>query len=316
MLRIYFLALPLCQIEFSIDIKMWGSSLTWSYLVFIAVEKVCYQIEESCSERHLVGRRELFWQWAPGFLPASRNVKEFIDQMQSMSYRPSWFVSFSVARLTVLRWTPGVPWTLVGEGCWSLTLERCLGYSWVQCCYSKLFLNYALGTPRVFRPLLGWMLWYWLGIGRNVPLSPRHFNHTAVRATFLLKPPRDRTRFFSSQPVGRTHSRMFSLSHSVIWSSGIPLLSDNRKLTWTFPLPQLRGKQILYEGPILVFQVNKNDIRKKVRRLMGKSHIGLVYSQQINEVLDQLANLVSISGSSLRLLFTAFVSHPGLGLVP
>lgn len=27
---------------------------------------------------------------------------------------------------------------------------------------------------------------------------------------------------------------------------------------------------------------------------MGKSHIGLVYSQQINEVLDQLTNLVSI----------------------
>ncbi|NP_001363541.1 MAP kinase-activating death domain protein isoform 37 [Homo sapiens] len=43
---------------------------------------------------------------------------------------------------------------------------------------------------------------------------------------------------------------------------------------------------------MLLMKVNKNDIRKKVRRLMGKSHIGLVYSQQINEVLDQLANLV------------------------
>lgn len=51
----------------------------------------------------------------------------------------------------------------------------------------------------------------------------------------------------------------------------------------------------------LASQVNKNDIRKKVRRLMGKSHIGLVYSQQINEVLDQLANLVSMSGLSPRL---------------
>lgn len=46
---------------------------------------------------------------------------------------------------------------------------------------------------------------------------------------------------------------------------------------------------------VWIFQVNKNDIRKKVRRLMGKSHIGLVYSQQINEVLDQLASLVSIT---------------------
>ncbi|XP_044537023.1 MAP kinase-activating death domain protein isoform X22 [Gracilinanus agilis] len=43
---------------------------------------------------------------------------------------------------------------------------------------------------------------------------------------------------------------------------------------------------------MLLMKVNKNDIRKKVRRLMGKSHIGLVYSQQINEVLDQLASLV------------------------
>ncbi|XP_044537027.1 MAP kinase-activating death domain protein isoform X26 [Gracilinanus agilis] len=42
---------------------------------------------------------------------------------------------------------------------------------------------------------------------------------------------------------------------------------------------------------MLLMKVNKNDIRKKVRRLMGKSHIGLVYSQQINEVLDQLASL-------------------------
>lgn len=39
--------------------------------------------------------------------------------------------------------------------------------------------------------------------------------------------------------------------------------------------------------------MNKNDIRKKVRRLMGKSHIGLVHSQQINDILDKLANLVS-----------------------
>ncbi|XP_053528942.1 MAP kinase-activating death domain protein isoform X23 [Artibeus jamaicensis] len=42
---------------------------------------------------------------------------------------------------------------------------------------------------------------------------------------------------------------------------------------------------------MLLMKVNKNDIRKKVRRLMGKSHIGLLHSQQINEVLDQLATL-------------------------
>ncbi|XP_059675189.1 MAP kinase-activating death domain protein isoform X22 [Gavia stellata] len=43
---------------------------------------------------------------------------------------------------------------------------------------------------------------------------------------------------------------------------------------------------------MLMIKVNKNDIRKKVRRLMGKSHIGLVHSQQINDILDKLANLV------------------------
>ncbi|XP_029438631.1 MAP kinase-activating death domain protein isoform X5 [Rhinatrema bivittatum] len=42
---------------------------------------------------------------------------------------------------------------------------------------------------------------------------------------------------------------------------------------------------------MLMVKVGKNDIRKKVRRLMGKSHIGLVHSQQINEILDKLADV-------------------------
>lgn len=48
---------------------------------------------------------------------------------------------------------------------------------------------------------------------------------------------------------------------------------------------------------------------------MGKSHIGLVYSQQINEVLDQLANLVSTPGPSFRLPSIALVSLAGVGLM-
>ncbi|XP_078063936.1 MAP kinase-activating death domain protein-like, partial [Mustelus asterias] len=44
---------------------------------------------------------------------------------------------------------------------------------------------------------------------------------------------------------------------------------------------------------MLMVKVNKNDIRKKVRRLMGKSHIGLVHSQEVNELLDRLPNLES-----------------------
>ncbi|XP_037378209.1 MAP kinase-activating death domain protein isoform X3 [Talpa occidentalis] len=67
---------------------------------------------------------------------------------------------------------------------------------------------------------------------------------------------------------------------------------------------------------MLLMKVNKNDIRKKVRRLMGKSHIGLMYSQQINEVLDQLADLngrdLSIRSSGSRhMKKQTFVVHAG-----
>ncbi|XP_071600974.1 MAP kinase-activating death domain protein isoform X10 [Heliangelus exortis] len=67
---------------------------------------------------------------------------------------------------------------------------------------------------------------------------------------------------------------------------------------------------------MLMIKVNKNDIRKKVRRLMGKSHIGLVYSQQINDTLDKLANLngrelpVRPSGSR-HIKKQTFVVHAG-----
>ncbi|NXC41494.1 MADD protein, partial [Penelope pileata] len=67
---------------------------------------------------------------------------------------------------------------------------------------------------------------------------------------------------------------------------------------------------------MLMIKVNKNDIRKKVRRLMGKSHIGLVHSQQLNDVLDKLANLngrelpVRPSGSR-HIKKQTFVVHAG-----
>ncbi|XP_075610730.1 MAP kinase-activating death domain protein isoform X16 [Balearica regulorum gibbericeps] len=67
---------------------------------------------------------------------------------------------------------------------------------------------------------------------------------------------------------------------------------------------------------MLMIKVNKSDIRKKVRRLMGKSHIGLVHSQQINDILDKLANLngrelpVRPSGSR-HIKKQTFVVHAG-----
>uniref|UniRef100_A0A3B3X1W4 MAP kinase-activating death domain protein n=1 Tax=Poecilia mexicana TaxID=48701 RepID=A0A3B3X1W4_9TELE len=67
---------------------------------------------------------------------------------------------------------------------------------------------------------------------------------------------------------------------------------------------------------MLMIKVNKNDIRKKVRRLMGKSHIGLTYSQEINEILDKLAHMngreLSIRPSGSRhIKKQTFVVHAG-----
>ncbi|KAM8893852.1 MAP kinase-activating death domain protein isoform 4-T4 [Spinachia spinachia] len=67
---------------------------------------------------------------------------------------------------------------------------------------------------------------------------------------------------------------------------------------------------------MLMVKLNKNDIKKKVRRLMGKSHIGLTYSQEINETLDKLANMngremhIRPSGSR-HIKKQTFVVHAG-----
>ncbi|XP_058858823.1 MAP kinase-activating death domain protein-like isoform X27 [Acipenser ruthenus] len=67
---------------------------------------------------------------------------------------------------------------------------------------------------------------------------------------------------------------------------------------------------------MLMMKVNKNDIRKKVRRLMGKSHIGLSYSQEVNEALDRLAELngrelLIRPSSSRHIKKQTFVVHAG-----
>lgn len=43
---------------------------------------------------------------------------------------------------------------------------------------------------------------------------------------------------------------------------------------------------------LVMLNVKKDEIRKKTRRLLGKSHIGLVYSQEVHNLLDQINNLV------------------------
>lgn len=43
---------------------------------------------------------------------------------------------------------------------------------------------------------------------------------------------------------------------------------------------------------LVMLNVNKEEIKRKIRRLLGKSHIGLVYSQEVHNLLDQVENLV------------------------
>ncbi|XP_073460485.1 MAP kinase-activating death domain protein isoform X14 [Aquarana catesbeiana] len=67
---------------------------------------------------------------------------------------------------------------------------------------------------------------------------------------------------------------------------------------------------------MVMIKVNKTDLRRKVRRLMGKCHIGLAHSQQINELLDQVTDLngrdLSIRPSGSRhIKKQTFVVHAG-----
>ncbi|XP_076759653.1 rab3 GDP-GTP exchange factor isoform X13 [Xylocopa sonorina] len=42
---------------------------------------------------------------------------------------------------------------------------------------------------------------------------------------------------------------------------------------------------------LVMLNVDKNEVKRKIRRLLGKSHIGLIYSQELNQLLDQIHNL-------------------------
>lgn len=44
---------------------------------------------------------------------------------------------------------------------------------------------------------------------------------------------------------------------------------------------------------LVMLNVEKEEVRRKVRRLLGKSHIGLVYSQELKQLLDEIHKLVS-----------------------
>lgn len=43
---------------------------------------------------------------------------------------------------------------------------------------------------------------------------------------------------------------------------------------------------------LVMLNVHKEELKRKVRRLLGKSHIGIVYSQEVHDLLDIITNLV------------------------
>jgi len=45
---------------------------------------------------------------------------------------------------------------------------------------------------------------------------------------------------------------------------------------------------------MLMMDVQRQELKQKIRRLLGKSHMGLVYSQEINQLLEQVNHLVII----------------------
>ena len=42
-----------------------------------------------------------------------------------------------------------------------------------------------------------------------------------------------------------------------------------------------------------MMRVSKEEIRRKVRRMLGRCHIGLSMSQQVNELIDNITDLVN-----------------------
>ena len=46
---------------------------------------------------------------------------------------------------------------------------------------------------------------------------------------------------------------------------------------------------------MLAMKLNLKDIKKKARRLLGRSHIGLGFSKEVNDLLDRLHYLVQLA---------------------
>ena len=67
---------------------------------------------------------------------------------------------------------------------------------------------------------------------------------------------------------------------------------------------------------MIMMRVSKEEIRRKIRRMLGKCHIGLTMSQQVNEILDNIAKLsandIDLRPTGSRLMQkSCFTIHSG-----
>lgn len=71
-------------------------------------------------------------------------------------------------------------------------------------------------------------------------------------------------------------------------------LSDSERKRLEHDEDRLLSSMLFNLTAVLVMlNVHKEELKRKVRRLLGKSHIGIVYSQEVHDLLDQITNLVS-----------------------
>ncbi|XP_037919112.1 MAP kinase-activating death domain protein isoform X4 [Hermetia illucens] len=95
-------------------------------------------------------------------------------------------------------------------------------------------------------------------------------------------------------------------------------LSDSERKRLEHDEDRLLSTMLFNLTAILVMlNVNKEEIKRKVRRLLGKSHIGLVYSQEVHHLVDQIHNLngndIDLKPLGSRLLHRqSFSVHQGV----
>ncbi|XP_018576848.1 MAP kinase-activating death domain protein isoform X6 [Anoplophora glabripennis] len=95
-------------------------------------------------------------------------------------------------------------------------------------------------------------------------------------------------------------------------------LSDTERKRLEHEEDKLLATQLYNLTAILVMlNCNKDEVKRKIRRLLGKSHIGLVYSQEVNLLLDQIHQLngndIDLKPLGSRLLHRqSFTVHQGV----